>query len=115
MFAVVLDCPDPMALAEFYQKMTGWDEITFYDDVYVYIGNGGRMQLGFQRVPDFRPPGWPDPQKRSHLDFKVEDMEAAAKKLVALGASIPEYQPGEDKWLVMADPVGNLFCVTAGF
>lgn len=35
--AIILDCAAPKALAEFYQKATGW-EITYSDDDSAYLG-----------------------------------------------------------------------------
>jgi catechol 2,3-dioxygenase-like lactoylglutathione lyase family enzyme len=107
---VVIDSADPAGLAEFYQKLTGLD-VTYTDDTYVVLGDGP-VKLGFQRVEDYRAPGWPDPAKHSHLDFTVADMEKAAAELVTLGAGRPEFQPGGDSWIVLTDPEGHPFCVT---
>ncbi|MGP4028774.1 VOC family protein [Actinomadura sp. 3N407] len=110
--AIIFDCADPKALAEFYRKATGWD-VTHGDDDSAYLGNGP-VQLAFQRVPGYRRPGWPDAGKHAHLDFKVADVEAATGELVALGASRPEFQPGEGEWTVLADPEGHPFCIAEG-
>jgi catechol 2,3-dioxygenase-like lactoylglutathione lyase family enzyme len=111
LWATVLDCADPEELAAFYQKVTGWD-VTYRDDVYVYLGDGGPVQIGFQKVAGYQPAGWPDPAKHGHLDFRVADMDEAVEELVALGATKPELQPGDGKWIVMVDPAGHLFCIT---
>lgn len=111
--AVVIDCADPATLAEFYRRATGW-ELTYSDDDFAYLGNGGPVQLGFQRIEGYRAPGWPDDRKHAHLDLKVADVAAAAKALLDLGATRPEFQPGGDKWTVLADPEGHVFCLTTG-
>jgi predicted enzyme related to lactoylglutathione lyase len=111
--AVIIDCGDPVSLAEFYRKMTGW-EITGSNEDCVYLGNGGAAQLGFQRVAGYQSPHWPDAVKHAHLDFTVTDVEHAARQLLAIGATMPEFQPGEGQWVVLADPEGHLFCLTAG-
>lgn len=108
---VVIDCRAPGSLAEFYRTVTGW-EITYSDADTVYLG--GPIQLGFQRVEGYQPPSWPDPAKHAHLDFKVADVDHAVKELLALGATKPEFQPGGDEWVVLADPEGHLFCLAAG-
>lgn len=107
---VVLDCPDPDRLAAFYQAVTGWKE-TYRDDDTVQLGDGSGVQLGFQRVADQRPPSWPGADKQVHLDFTVSDLGAAAETVLALGATRPDFQPGDDQWLVLADPAGHLFCL----
>jgi predicted enzyme related to lactoylglutathione lyase len=108
--AVVIDSADPAALAAFYGKLTGLD-VTYSDDTYVVLGDGP-VKLGFQKVEGYESPGWPDPAKHSHLDFTVADIEPAAKEVVALGASRPDFQPGGDSWVVLTDPEGHPFCLT---
>lgn len=110
---VVLDCTDPGPLAEFYQAVTGW-EVTYRDEDCVQLGNGGAIQLGFQRVDGYRPPGWPDVAKQAHLDLKVRDLSRAVTQVLAIGATRPEFQPGGDEWVVLADPAGHLFCLIGG-
>ncbi|MET8312055.1 VOC family protein [Micromonospora sp. NPDC005173] len=107
---VILDCADPGPLADFYRAVTGW-EVTYRDEDCVQLGNGGQIQLGLQRVDGYRPSGWPDVAKQAHLDFKVIDVGHAVKELLAIGATMPEFQPGGDEWVVLADPQGHLFCL----
>ncbi|GGU74528.1 VOC family protein [Lentzea flava] len=105
---IVLDCADPGPLAEFYRAVTGWEE-TFSDPDCVYLGGGG-VQLAFVRVEGYEAPAWPSPVKQAHLDFQVADRELAVKQLLDLGATKPEFQPG-DGWTVLADPQGHLLCL----
>jgi predicted enzyme related to lactoylglutathione lyase len=109
---VILDCADPGALAEFYSTATGWP-ITGSDADWAYVGEGP-VTVAFQRVEGYRGPAWPDPAKHAHLDFKAADPAAAVKKLVAAGATLPEFQPGGADWTVLTDPEGHPFCVSAG-
>ena len=109
---VIIDCTTPGPLAEFYRTLTGW-EVTYSDADCVCLGDGGPIQLGFQRVDGYEPPSWPGPAKQAHFDFKVTDVERTVKELVALGAAQPEFQPGGDEWVVLADPEGHLFCLAA--
>ena len=44
--AVVLDCPDPRALAEFYRALLG-GEVTYADDDWVNLRDGGNVLLSF--------------------------------------------------------------------
>lgn len=108
---IVLDCADPAPLAEFYRAVTGW-EVTYSDEDSVYLGNGG-VQLALVRVDGYQPPGWPSAAKQAHLDFQVTDLDLAVKNVLALGATKPEFQPGGDRWTVLADPQGHLLCLVA--
>ncbi|SDQ33329.1 hypothetical protein SAMN04489764_0259 [Thermostaphylospora chromogena] len=108
LFAVTIDCAEPVKLAEFYAKVTGYD-IQYAEEEYAGIGDGTHTIL-FQKVPDRVAPSWPGPDKQFHLDFRVADVEAAVQEYLALGATRPEFQPG-DGWVVLADPEGHLFCV----
>lgn len=108
---VNLDSPDPRAQAEFYQQMLGW-EVTHSTDEYAMISNGS-SSIGFGRVAAYEPPAWPDTtaKKRFHLDFSVDDLDKAEERLVAAGASRPDFQPGGEKWRVLTDPAGQPFCI----
>ncbi|KND26072.1 VOC family protein [Streptomyces acidiscabies] len=109
---VVIDCADPVALAAFYRKATEW-EITYSDQNFVSLGKGTPVQLAFVRVEGYQAPGWPDGAKHVHLDFTVTDLDGTAGELLALGASRPEFQPGEGQWIVLTDPEGHPFCLTS--
>jgi predicted enzyme related to lactoylglutathione lyase len=107
---VVIDCADPRKLAAFYQDVTGW-EIGYADDDFVYLGSGP-VQLAFQRIANYQGPKWPDDAKHAHLDLRTADIERTANDLLKKGATRPDFQPGEGKWIVMADPEGHVFCLT---
>ncbi|WNV90460.1 VOC family protein [Umezawaea sp. Da 62-37] len=106
---IVLDCSDPAPLAEFYRAITEW-EVTSSDADSAYLGSDG-VQLAFVRVADYQPPNWPGTDKQAHLDFHVTDLDQTVAKLLALGATKPEFQPGNDQWVVLADPQGHLLCL----
>lgn len=106
--AVVLDCPDPAALAEFYRSFLG-GRIEL-DDEWVDLnlpGNGAR--LSFQLSPGYIPPRWPsdDGDQQSHLDISVGDIEEAHDRIVAFGARFVEAHEG---FRVYLDPAGHPFC-----
>ncbi|MEV4477080.1 MULTISPECIES: VOC family protein [Nonomuraea] len=109
--SIVFDCADPVALAGFYAKATGWTR-TDGDADFVTL-EGGPVSVSFQRVEGYQGPGWPNGGKHVHLDLTVPDVEAAKKELAALGAVVPEFQPGGDGWTVLVDPEGHPFCVMA--
>jgi len=109
--AVTLDCRDPQALAEFYRQATGWEVVHTSDD-YVYLAGDAPVRLGFQRVAGHREPQWPDDAKQFHLDFVVTSIPEAEARLLSLGATKPEWQPGGDMATVLRDPAGHPFCIT---
>jgi catechol-2,3-dioxygenase len=115
MRAVVLDCPDPRALAGFYRELVGGD-ITYADDEWVSLRDGAAVLLSFQRVPDYRPPVWPtgDPPQQFHLDVTVTDVEDAEARVLGIGATKHAVQPGEAEqdgnFRVYLDPAGHPFC-----
>jgi predicted enzyme related to lactoylglutathione lyase len=109
---IVIDCADPAALAGFYCTATGW-EVTSSDAEYAALGNGGPVQIAFQRVEGYRAPDWPSAAAHAHLDLAVADVGAAVAELLAAGAAKPGFQPGEDSWVVLTDPEGHPFCLSA--
>ncbi len=44
---------------------------------------------------------------------KFDDVQAAEKRLLALGATKPAHQPGGDHWTVLLDPSGQPFCISS--
>jgi catechol-2,3-dioxygenase len=113
--AVVLDCPDPVALAEFYAALVG-GTVTDVAEDWATLRDGGDVRLSFQKVPDYRPPTWPSPElpQQFHIDVTVDDVDRAEAEVLALGARRHPVQPGEDEgepWRVYLDPVGHLFCL----
>lgn len=115
---VVLDCPDPRALAEFYRALLGGevdrpDRRWSLDERWSTLHTGTGLVLCFQGVDDFRAPVWSDPERpqQFHLDVGVADLDAAQAGAVALGATLVD--AGEDGriWRIMADPAGHPFCL----
>ncbi|WP_043614509.1 VOC family protein [Nonomuraea candida] len=111
---IVLDCPDPQALAEFYSQLLGWP-ITSVEDGWVVVSDGGSpKRLAFQLAPDFRPPRWPDPEhpQQLHLDLAVADLDEGEREVIKIGAVKHEHQPSEDDdFRVFLDPAGHPFCL----
>lgn len=114
--SVVLDCPDPRGLAEFYRQLVG-GEIIYADDEWVKLQvDGSDVRLAFQRAPDHQPPDWPNPDKpqQFHIDVTVDDVDKAEEQVLALGARRHEHQPGiesGDTFRVYLDPAGHPFCL----
>ena len=107
---ITIDCPDPAALAGFYRALTGW-AVSYATDDLVVLGDGP-IRLGLQRVPDHRRPSWPGPDKQLHLDFSVPELDEAEERVLALGGTRPEFQPGDGSFRVYMDPAGHPFCLS---
>jgi len=112
--AVVLDCPDPVALARFYAALIG-GEAEQHEDWVNLTGSAG-APLAFQAAPGFVPPKWPsaDASQQFHLDLTVPDLDAAEREVLALGATVLEADDRERSFRVYADPAGHPFCLCAG-
>ncbi|GGY71609.1 glyoxalase [Streptomyces olivaceoviridis] len=113
---VVLDCPDPRALAGFYAGVLGGTvEEHPADSAWVDLKVPGGTALAFQRAEGFVPPEWPaaDRSQQFHLDLVVEDLDAAEKGVLELGAKPLDAQDRERTFRVYADPAGHPFCLCA--
>lgn len=110
--SVSLDCPDPSALARFYATLLGV-EVAYDTEGFAALRLDGAW-LSMQKVEDYRPPTWPDPEvpQQAHLDFAVADLAAAEEAAIAAGAATAATQPSPDRWRVLIDPAGHPFCVT---
>ncbi|MFE0331816.1 VOC family protein [Streptomyces sp. NPDC058960] len=115
---VVIDCPDPRALAEFYARVGGGTPKA-EDEEWVVLRIPDGPRIGFQRVEGYTPPEWPradrNPQQ-FHLDFDAgsawEEVDAAHEKVLALGARPLDVEDREKKdFMVYADPAGHPFCL----
>lgn len=138
---VVLDCPQPRVLAEFYRELLGYayrpghepppagepdpdgeDWLVLrphVDDA--FSGRG----IAFQQTDDFRPPAWsrdgtplPEGSQRQmlHLDMTVPDLGSLTMqrdRATGLGATIllDGSDNEEEPIYVFADPVGHPFCI----
>jgi catechol 2,3-dioxygenase-like lactoylglutathione lyase family enzyme len=111
----VFDCPDPRALAGFYATILGM-RVTEDSDDWVVIGaEPGARQLAFQRTTQWIAPRWPDPHgsQQLHVDIRVEDVAAAERTVLALGAR-RLHGERESGFRVFADPAGHPFCLVFG-
>jgi catechol 2,3-dioxygenase-like lactoylglutathione lyase family enzyme len=105
---VVIDAPDPAALAAFYSELIGLP-ITYESPDWVVIAeNDTSSGFAFQFAPDHRAPRWPDPEapQQFHLDVMVEDPATAEAAVIALGGR--RLAVGDH---VYADPAGHPFCL----
>jgi catechol 2,3-dioxygenase-like lactoylglutathione lyase family enzyme len=112
---VVLDCPNPTALAGFYARLLDWpldDEANDDSDWVTLRAARGGAGIAFQRIPDYRPPTWPAGERPQmfHLDLNVADPVAAHDRALALGATVLD-EKHAGRFVVYADLDGHPFCL----
>jgi predicted enzyme related to lactoylglutathione lyase len=107
---LVLDCSDPVALAEFWATALNY-AIVRETGNYVALVPDGRPgpKLLLQRVAEAK-----RVKNRMHVDIETPDIRPEAARLEAHGAT--RVQPDTrsehgSTWILMADPEGNEFCV----
>jgi catechol 2,3-dioxygenase-like lactoylglutathione lyase family enzyme len=109
---IVLDCPDPEGLADFYAELLGMQKVLGEPDWAEIVGPGNaRPILAFQRVDGYTAPQWPGqvvPQQ-VHIDVRVDDLDAAEEAVLALGAR--SAGSAQATFRVYLDPAGHPFCL----
>ena len=106
-YTVVIDSSDPAALARFWAAVLEWqvvyeaeDEVVIAKDEHTYPG------LVFGTVPEAKTTA-----NRLHIDLVPDDQDAEVARVLALGATRADVGQRDVKWVVLADPEGNEFCI----
>jgi hypothetical protein len=71
---------------------------------------GNRRRIIFQQVPEPK-----SAKNRWHIDVWIgqENLQSATEQLVARGATfLHDGQQGPHRWVTLADPEGNEFCIS---
>lgn len=105
---ITVDCVDPQRLAQWWAEAIGGSVVDLPGGDFVLVARENVPTLGFQRV-DAPTPG----KNRVHLDLTATDFDAEVHRLIALGATENSRHDlgGGFRWVVLADPDGNAFCV----
>ncbi|MBC2902385.1 VOC family protein [Streptomyces cupreus] len=109
---VVLDCVEPEMLAVFYKELLEAEQ-TDATANRVEIRGADGIRLAFRRDVNATPPSWPRPENslQVHLDFVVEDLDEAERRVVGLGGRPLDTKdaagPFEERGY--ADPAGHSF------
>ncbi|NKE56092.1 VOC family protein [Lentzea sp. PSKA42] len=103
---IVIDSNDPSRLVRFWAEMLGAEPVN-REHGWAHVAPAGGVRMSFQPVPERK-----DVKNRLHLDFEVDDIEAAVVKAVNLGASREGLIVTDEQgsFQVMRDPEGNEFC-----
>ncbi|KUO09039.1 VOC family protein [Streptomyces sp. DSM 15324] len=109
---VVPDCAEPEQLAEFYKGFLDAEE-TDVCAHRVEIRGADGTRLAFRRDANATPPSWPRPENsfQVHLDFLVDDLDEAERRIVGLGGRPLDTNgaPGPHEERGYADPSGHSF------
>lgn len=109
-FSVVVDCEDPERIAAFWCAALGYEVVYRSDDI-VDIAPDVHSFPGIEFVRADRHERRKSP---IHIDLDPDDQDAEVARLLALGARrIDVGQPADARWVVLADPEDNAFCVLA--
>ncbi|MFE7135919.1 VOC family protein [Streptomyces sp. NPDC057638] len=113
--SVVIDCPDARTLADFYRALLGWEERASEPDWVHLRSPDGRLGLSLQSEAGYVAPTWPETpgaqQKMIHLDLRVDDLDAATRRALALGATLPAVRQDGGDTRVLRDPAGHPLCL----
>ncbi|MCX5400440.1 VOC family protein [Streptomyces sp. NBC_00102] len=116
---LVLDCADPMELAEFYARLLGAESRPGQGNDFVEVVGESGVHLAIRRDLGYAPPSWPRPDdsQQAHVLIRVErvDMDAAEREAIGLGATPVEARNngGLHDTRHYADPAGHGFALTA--
>jgi predicted enzyme related to lactoylglutathione lyase len=107
---LVLDCADPEALGRFWERALGLQRLGAAG-AYVLLASpsGALPKFLLQRVGEAKLA-----KNRMHLDIETPEVDAEVERLEAIGARRIEQHARTEhgsRWVVMADPEGNEFCV----
>ncbi|OBI88446.1 VOC family protein [Mycobacterium asiaticum] len=109
---VTFDCSDPVKLSGWWAEQFGGTTHELMPGEFFALAPPEGPRLGFQKVPD------PTPGKnRLHLDYVTADVDGEVSRLKAAGASeVGRHSIGDTfRWVVLADPEGNAFCVVSQY
>ena len=110
---LVLDCADPEAVAAFWEQALGVKRLGAAGNYVLLASPSGALpNLLLQRVSETKVA-----KNRMHLDVETPDVDAEVERLEGIGAQRLEEQARTEhgrRWVIMADPEGNEFCVCDG-
>lgn len=106
--SIGIDTNDLEAATAFWTAVTGY-KVEAHEDSYAVLSdpNGRDVGIGIHLVPEPRVG-----KNRLHFDLFVDDIEAEAARLEALGAvRVARHGEGDGGWIVYEDNEGNQFCI----
>lgn len=116
LLAVVVDCQDPRAQADFWSRVLEGTSVERNTDEFLVNDPAGKATpLYFMRVPEPK-----IGKNRLHLDLVTDgSLDDEISRLRALGARLvevrhdPDTMENPDTWAVLEDPEAHVFCVSS--
>ncbi|HMT31089.1 MAG TPA: VOC family protein [Dermatophilaceae bacterium] len=110
---ITIKAHDAPRLARFWRDLLGYVVAPNHSDsarLEDPVGSGPTILI--QPTRQRANTGDPDPVERIHLDLRPDDQHRAVARAIELGARPADIgQAGDEGWVVLADPEGNLFCI----
>ncbi len=106
MIAATIDVSDLEAASRFWSELLEVELLGIHEP-FAFLGTaeGRKISIWLQLVDEEKAG-----KNRCHLDFVASDLEAAEKKVVALGGSLGDRSSWQQyKWRTCLDPDGNEF------
>jgi hypothetical protein len=112
---VVLDCADPPVLARFWGTLLDLPRRLEEspDRIVIARADESLPMIAVQRVADYQPPRWPDPDYPAQMHFDIACDDRPAKERLALELGATRLPPQGGSCPVYADPAGHPFCLCA--
>jgi predicted enzyme related to lactoylglutathione lyase len=109
LYQIVIDVDDLDRSAHFWSAVLGL-KVAKRQGHYLNFERQARGPIiCLQKVPEKK-----TCKNRMHLDIAVEDVDAASSQIVTLGGrKLQEIEESGTRWIVMADPDGNEFCLVS--
>lgn len=105
---LTIDCDDAVRVARFWCSLLGYEVVPNHTDSIATAsptGSGPAMLFTWAGAPR-------SGENRLHLDLRPSDQAAAVERATELGARPADIgQSGDESWVVLEDPEGNVFCI----
>ncbi|WP_461164481.1 VOC family protein [Arthrobacter sp. R4-81] len=102
---ITLKTHRPNEVARFWLELLCYGVAPNHSNSVKLVGDDGPTLL-------IQPSEYAMEQGAIHLDLRPEDQSACVERALVLGATLADIgQGGDEGWVVMADPGGNLFCI----
>lgn len=102
---VTLKSDRPTTVARFWRDLLGYEVAPNHSDSVMLVAPGQPSLL-------VQPSTCPVGPGAIHLDLRPDDQARCVETALRLGAQEADVgQTGDEGWVVLADPGGNLFCV----
>jgi predicted enzyme related to lactoylglutathione lyase len=109
---LVVNAHDNERLARFWSAVLGW-RITHESDE-EWVIEPAEDDSEADVIPEILFGKTPDQKvvkNRLHLDLVPKDQDAEVRRIIELRATRADIGQGDVRWVVLADPEGNEFCV----